>query len=236
MKNVNDMLAGLNDLVNNPTPRIAVGLCLDVSGSMGGAPIEELNRGVEEYLSQMRSNDMTRYSAETAVVTFASDVKKLSGFKLPDDIHLPEMTAYGNTYMGEGLMEILDQLDRRKQQYKATGVDYYQPMLVVMSDGRPNGSWDTLEDAIERISELAQNRKLTVAAVGIGPQADMETLARISPITPPVRLDEIQFHEFFAWLSQSVAEISASQPDCESGPDMDALAALAAEVWPSQSL
>ena len=236
MNSVNDMLAGLNDLVNNPTPRIPVGLCLDVSGSMNGAPILELNRGVKEYLAQMQEDDMTRYSAETAVVTFASDVTKLCGFKLPDDICLPEMTACGNTCMGEGLMKILDLLSKRKKQYKATGVDYYQPMLVVMSDGRPNGSRETLEDAVERIAELTRHRKLTVVAVGIGPRADMKTLARISPMMPPVRLDEVRFHEFFAWLSQSVAEIATSQPDDTTGLDMKALAALASEVWPSQSL
>ena len=39
MQNYNLMLAGLRDLVNNPTPRIPVALCLDVSGSMDGAPL-----------------------------------------------------------------------------------------------------------------------------------------------------------------------------------------------------
>ena len=236
MMNVNTMLAGLKELVNNPTPRIAVGLCLDVSSSMKGAPIRELNKGVQEYLAQMRGDDMTRYSVETAVVTFATEVNRLSDFRLPDDVQLPEMTAEGTTHMGDGLMEILDQLDKRKSQYKATGVDYYQPMLVVMSDGHPNGNRETLEKAIGRISQLTQHRKLTVVAVGIGPDADLNTLARVSPMAPPVRLDGIKFHEFFVWLSQSVAEIAMSQPDEETGPDRNALAALAAEVWPAKGL
>ena len=35
----NTMLAGLRELVDNPTPRVPVGLCLDVSSSMYGQPI-----------------------------------------------------------------------------------------------------------------------------------------------------------------------------------------------------
>lgn len=36
-------LIRIEDLVNNPTPRIPICLCLDVSSSMDGAPISELN-------------------------------------------------------------------------------------------------------------------------------------------------------------------------------------------------
>lgn len=41
----NDVLR-LEDLVNNPTARVPICLCLDVSGSMDGAPIQELNQGI----------------------------------------------------------------------------------------------------------------------------------------------------------------------------------------------
>lgn len=48
---------------------------------------------------------------------------------------MPKMEAEGMTCMGEGLSLALDLLEKRKAKYKATGVDYYQPILVVMSDG-----------------------------------------------------------------------------------------------------
>ena len=70
MMNYNAMLSGLRDLVDNPTPRVPVLLCLDTSGSMMGAPIHELNLGVQQYMAEMKSDDLTRCSAETAVVSF----------------------------------------------------------------------------------------------------------------------------------------------------------------------
>ena len=41
-----NLLLRREDLINNPTARVPVCLCLDVSGSMNGAPIKELNDGV----------------------------------------------------------------------------------------------------------------------------------------------------------------------------------------------
>lgn len=44
-------LLSSSDLVNNPATRVPVCLCLDVSGSMHGKPIEELNEGRSPLLS-----------------------------------------------------------------------------------------------------------------------------------------------------------------------------------------
>ena len=63
MMNYNAMLSGLRDLVDNPTPRVPVLLCLDTSGSMMGAPIHELNLGVQQYMAEMKSDELTRCSA-----------------------------------------------------------------------------------------------------------------------------------------------------------------------------
>lgn len=133
------MLSGLRDLVDNPTPRVPVHLCLDTSGSMMGDPTHELNLGVQQYMTEMKSDDLTRCSAETAVVPFDDSADCVADFDTADRLQVPEMEAGGMTCMGEGLSLGLDLLEKRKAQYKATGVDYYQPILVVMSDGHPNG-------------------------------------------------------------------------------------------------
>jgi hypothetical protein len=137
MMNYNAMLSGLRDLVDNPTPRVPVLLCLDTSGSMMGAPIHELNLGVQQYMAEMKSDDLTRCSAETAVVSFDDSADCVADFDTADRLQVPEMEAGGMTCMGEGLSLGLYLLEKRKAQYKATGVDYYQPILVVMSDGHP---------------------------------------------------------------------------------------------------
>lgn len=229
------MLAGLKDLVDNPTPRVPVALCLDVSGSMAGAPIQELNAGVAQFLTEMRSDDLTLYSAEISVVTFADRVECIADFDTADHLQLPQLAAGGTTDMGAGLAQALSLLEERKAAYKRSGVDYYQPILVVMSDGAPNGDPRVLEDAVARIQEALGQRRLTVVAVGMGPDADMVMLDRLSR-RQAVHLGGLQFREFFAWLSRSVASVSASLPGDEPDLDLDALQALAAEPWPENAL
>lgn len=236
MRNYDAMLAGLNDLVENPTPRVPVALCLDVSSSMDGTPIAELNAGVEQYLLEMQEDTLTRYSVETALVSFADEARCVADFETVDHIQVPRLTAGGITRMGEGVAMALDLLEQRKAAYRATGVDYYQPILVLMSDGAPNGDPKILKKAVQHVQELCEQRRLTVIAVGIGADADLDMLAMFSPRRRPVRLSGLQFREFFAWLSQSVANVSASLPGDEEGLDLDALQALEAEPWPDSSL
>lgn len=229
------MLAGLKDLVDNPTPRVPVALCLDVSGSMRGRPIQELNAGVAQFLDEMRSDDLTLYSAEISVVTFSDHAECIADFDTADRLRLPQLPADGITDMGAGLTQALSLLEGRKAAYKRAGVDYYQPILVVMSDGAPNGDPRVLEDAVAQIQEAQGQRKLTVVAVGMGPDADMVMLGRLSR-RQAVRLGGLQFREFFAWLSRSVASVSASLPGDEPELDLDALQDLAAEPWPEDTL
>ena len=236
MTSYNTMLAGLQDLVDNPTPRVPVILCLDVSGSMSGAPIRELNTGANQFLREMEEDELTRYSAEIAVVTFADRAQCVTDFDTADRLDQVSMTADGCTDLGGGLTMALDLLERRKNQYKATGVEYYQPILVVMSDGAPNGDRRVQDAAVRRLRELAEARKLTVIPVGIGPQADLDMLACLAPKGAPLRMDGLRFREFFAWLSQSVAGVSASAPGCEPELDLDALRELESEPWPEESL
>ena len=235
MTNYKQMLAGLRGLMNNPTPRIAVALCLDVSSSMSGEPIDELNAGVGQYLTEINNDDLTRDSAETAIITFADEAECLLDFNTVDKIALTPLEADGMTNMGEGLNLALDLLDKRKQQYKTVGVEYYQPILVVMSDGEPNGDPKVLKQAANRIKQMIAERKLTVIAVGIGNNADMEMLNKLTR-RGAVRMNGLHFREFFAWLSRSVAEVSASNPGDDFTLDQEALNKLETEPWVENTL
>ncbi|MGN1119516.1 MAG: VWA domain-containing protein [Oscillospiraceae bacterium] len=209
-----DYLLRREDLVENPTARVPVCLCLDVSGSMSGKRIEELNSGVKLFYDALKADGVAAYSAEISIVTFGSSGAKcmadFASLQLQTDP--PVLMASGLTPMGEAVNMALDLLDARKQEYKEVGVDYFQPWLVLMTDGEPNGSSEELSRAIGRTSELANQKKLTIFPIGIGVDANMETLARFSPRRPPLKLRELRFQEFFQWLSRSVSKTSQSMP------------------------
>lgn len=210
----NNMLLRMEDLVNNPTPRVPVCLCLDVSGSMGGERIDELNRGVKLFYDAIKDDEVALYSAEVSVVTFGgSDASCIVDFaSLELQPNPPLLSASGMTPMGEAVNLALDLLDKRKEEYKDKGVDYYQPWLVLMTDGEPNGDSGILQIAIDRTCNLVNSKKLTIFPIGIGSKAGMTTLAKFSPIRSPLKLQGLKFKEFFEWLSKSVSKTSQSMP------------------------
>lgn len=206
-------LMKMEDLVENPSARVPVCLCLDVSGSMEGAPIAELNNGVSLFFDAIREDEVAMYSAEIGIVTFGDGVQNVMDFcSLERNPLVPHLNASGLTPMGEAVNLALDKLEERKQMYKKVGVDYYQPWLVLMTDGVPNGDPKELERAIARTVEMVGAKKLTIFPIGIGSSADMSILARFSPNRAPLRLQGLKFNEFFSWLSKSVSKTSQSIP------------------------
>lgn len=219
-----ETLLNLEDLENNPSTRVPVCLVLDTSGSMSGAPINELSEGVRLFYDAVRSDETALYSAEISVVTFGGTVSRKVDFNtLEHQSETPEFYANGGTPMGEAMNMALDMLEQRKSEYKASGVDYYQPWIVLMTDGRPNGDSSELSRAIQRTCDMVNERKLTVFPIGIGEEADMDVLARFSPKRPPLKLQGLNFREFFAWLSKSVSKVSQSTPGDKIQLDVDGI-------------
>ncbi len=210
----NNLLVRIEDLVNNPTARVPVCLCLDTSGSMDGQPINELNEGVRLFFEAIKEDETALYSAEISIITFGgNNAECIADFaSLELQPNAPELSASGMTPMGEAVNMALDLLERRKDEYKDRGVDYYQPWLVLMTDGEPNGDKSELSRAINRTVELVNQKKLTVFPIGIGAYADMNVLGQFSPKRPPLKLQGLKFREFFAWLSKSVSKTSQSTP------------------------
>ena len=185
----------------------------------GITALQEMIGGVNLFYDNLLEDDVARYSAEVCVVTFGGnspelimDFANLDRQESERQQKLSDLQAHGETPMGEAVNMALDCLDKRKKEFKDAGVDYFQPWLVLMTDGEPNGSTSELNRAISRTNELANNRKLTIFPIGIGDEADMNCLAKFSPKRPPLRLKGMNFKGFFEWLSASVSRTSQSMP------------------------
>lgn len=229
------------DLVENPTARVPICLCLDTSTSMGAiidpentretgqtffgdgqewtvveggtSRIQKLQEGIKSFYEAIRNDKVAKYSAEISIVTFDNSAKCVLDFANIDrQTELPDLVPVGETAMGEGVNLALDLLENRKKEYQDAGVDYYQPWLVLMSDGLPTGSTSEFNRAQKRIEELVNAKKLTVFPIGISEDADLNTLNKFSPKRSALRFKNLRFGDFFEWLSQSVARVSSSTP------------------------
>jgi len=195
-----------NDLIENPSSRCPVALVLDTSGSMSGEPIAELNAGAQLLIEELKRDDLARWSVELAVYTAGGSADRILEFTCVDQIAgIAPMSAGGSTPLGEATRMALNDLEARKKSYRNAGVPYYQPWLVLISDGEPTDSW---QDAASRARELSANRKLVSLPIGVQ-GANMAILSQFSS-KPAVALQGLKFRDFFAWLSASLSRVSAS--------------------------
>ena len=197
------------EFVENPTTRCSVCLLLDISGSMHGQPIDELSQGVKVLEATLKEDDTARYSVEISIVTFDSSVKVIQDFVAVNDFQAPNLSASGVTSMGSAINKGIDLIEQRKQVYKANGVNYHRPWLLLITDGAPTDSW---QSAAQRVRQAESDRKLSFYTIGVQ-GADMQTLKQIAPVNrPPMMLKGLNFQELFVWLSNSVTQVSYSRP------------------------
>jgi uncharacterized protein YegL len=194
------------EFAENPEPRCPVVLALDVSGSMGGQPIAELNVGLQELDKALKSDKLASLRVELAIVTFGGSVTK-TDFVGADAFQPPTLAANGSTPMGAAVRRALALLRDRKDTYKRNGLDYFRPWLFLITDGAPTDSWET---AAELARQEEERKGVSIYAIGVQ-DADLQTLARFSVARPPLMLKGLAFRELFQWLSKSLSAVTQSR-------------------------
>lgn len=242
----------IQDLYDIPDARVPVCLCLDTSGSMlttiggkktgqtvevdgkryyvvtgGTTRLETLQKGIRLFYDAVYDDENARYAAEISIVTFDDTAKVLTDFSRVEygDVReeIPELTTGNMTSLGLGINTALDRLEQRKQEYQDKGVDYFQPWLVIMTDGENNGSAAELERARRRIEKMVADKKLCVYPFIIGTDAGKKTLDSLSPNQPPLRIEITQMKGLFTWLGKSISQASSSSIGIGNNPILSVL-------------
>ncbi|HEL6144646.1 TPA: VWA domain-containing protein [Escherichia coli] len=183
-----------SDFASNPEPRCPCILLLDVSGSMSGRPINELNTGLVTFRDELLADSLALKRVELGIVTFGP-VHVEQPFTSAANFFPPILFAQGDTPMGAAITKSLDMVEERKREYRANGISYYRPWIFLITDGAPTDEWQA-------------------AANKVFQGADMKTLAQIS-VRQPLSLQGLQFRELFSWLSSSLRSVSRSTPGTE---------------------
>lgn len=119
----------------NPEPRVPCVLLLDVSGSMSGDKIHELNAGLETIRTELLKDEQAARRVELAVVTFGGKVEVAQDFALPSEFKPPVLVADGDTPMGTAILRAYELVEKRKARYEASDLDSYEPWVFMVTDG-----------------------------------------------------------------------------------------------------
>lgn len=194
------------EFAENPEPRCPCLLLLDVSGSMQGQPIAELNGGLVQFKDELAADTLAAKRVEVGVVTFGP-VQVQSEFISASTFQPPVLQAQGDTPMGAAIERGLEMLRQRKDTYRSHGVNFYRPWVFLITDGAPTDSW---QNAANLVKEGEAKKSFSFFAVGVE-GANLETLSQLAT-REPLKLQGMRFRDLFKWLSNSLSSVSRSTP------------------------
>jgi len=201
--------------------RLPIYLLLDTSGSMAGAPIEAVNRGVELIHRELMNDPSAIETVYISVITFASDAQQVFPLTELMAFKPPTLNAGGSTSLGQALHMLAEDLDRSIRPNTATQKGDYKPLIFLLTDGMPTDTWEREADAIKN---RAQKKVANIIALGCGGGVDQAMLKRITDnvlMMDSTNADQIS--QFFKWVSQSIKTASVSAEKAGGG---DAVAPL----------
>lgn len=197
-------------------------LVLDVSGSMYGEPIQELNKGLQDFYEEISNDPTTSQRLEVALVTFSHIINTIQPPALVENFSMPQLVASGSTATVDAVRDAIDLVAARKAWYKTTNQAYYRPWIILMTDGEPDSGQD-VDGLSQQIKQDTQNKKYVFLPIGVGKDANKALLEKIQGGIAPMKLQGTKFGSFFKWLSASMGTVVNStegqQVDISAGAD-----------------
>ena len=211
------------DFNKSTKKRLPICFCLDVSGSMispmenGQMRIEELNKTFQNFIETMKTDDVVAQSADIAVVTFGGKVEIASAFAPLEKKAFSRINVNPRSFtpMGEGISTSLKLLNARKAAYKKKGLKYFQPWLVVLTDGEPEGpdAQAHFEDALREVNQMEKDGKIVVYNIALGNDVNFDNIARLSTkYNEPIYANNTgDLKKFFQFLGSTLGSVTSGQ-------------------------
>lgn len=135
----------------------------DVSGSMSGTPINELNAALRTLVDDILQNPVAADVAMLSVISFADTGVVEVPLSRPEDVTMPTLTPRGSTSFAAALETYHSAFERDRQELKAAGSWVYRPCIFFLTDGYPNPG-DPYPETFQRLLAWDPNTEVGNAA------------------------------------------------------------------------
>ena len=182
-------------------------LLLDVSGSMRGEKIRNLNDAVRDMLNTFSDTENSEIEIHIAIIAFGSQVTLHQPLASASTIHWQDLSADGMTPLGTALKMAKAMIEDKD----VVPSRAYRPTVILVSDGGPNDAWEKPLNAF--ISD-GRSAKCDRMAMAIGADADEAVLGKfIEGTTNQLFYAENakQLRDFFKFVTMSVTIRTKSQ-------------------------
>ncbi len=190
--------------------RLPIYFLIDVSESMVGEPIEQVENGMRQIVQELRTDPYALETAFISVIAFAGKAKSLSPLTELYKFYPPIFPIGGGTSLGVALDFLMDDIDKNVVKTTEERKGDWKPIIFLFTDGTPT---DDPSSAFTRWNNKYRH-KANLIAISIGNNVNTQLLGEISDNV--LRLndtDELSFKAFFKWVTASIQATSVSATD-----------------------
>jgi uncharacterized protein YegL len=159
-------------------------ICLDVSASMSGSPIDSINQQLPLLRASVGEDPAIAEVIRLGIITFsdvARSVLPLCDLSLVEAV--PEVSAQGRTSYAAAFDHLRQVIEEDYLKSRAGGDRWYRPAVIFISDGRPTDDPERWRSAHRRLTDAQWKRHPNILAFGFG-DADPEILSVVTESKP----------------------------------------------------
>lgn len=186
---------------------LPVVLLLDVSTSMQGNSIKELNSAVKDMVEDFASAEKNEIEILVSIITFGAEVLLHTPYTSAKNIEWQDLDVSGATPMGTAFSMAKAMIEDKE----TTPSRAYRPTIVLVSDGAPNDVW---QQPLRELVNEGRSQKCDRMAMAIGSDASNSVLNEFVSGTENkvfTAQDSSQIQEFFKFVTMSVTTRTQSQ-------------------------
>jgi len=190
--------------------RLPIYFLVDVSESMVGEPIEQVQNGMRTIIQELRVDPYALETAFVSVIAFAGKAVSLSPLTELYKFYPPTFPVGGGTSLGSAMNFLMDDMDKSIQKTTMEAKGDWKPIIFLFTDGTPTDDYNA---AFSRWN--AKYRKgCNLIAISIGDNVNTQMLGQISDNVLRLKdTDAESFTKFFKWVTASIKATSVSVTD-----------------------
>lgn len=197
--------------------RLPIYFLIDVSESMIGEPIQEVEEGLAMIIKELKSDPHSIETVWVSVIVFAGQAKTVVPLQEIINFYPPRFPVGSGTSMSKGLGHLMYELRRNILKTTHEQKGDWKPIVFLFTDGVPT---DDTKAAIEEWKNNWQ-RTANMVAVSFGDEADMDQLRQLTQnVLHFKNSDSAAYRSFFKWVTDSIKTSSVSVENNTGGFDL----------------
>lgn len=187
--------------------RLPIYFLIDVSESMVGAPIEEVQEGMRTIIQNLRVDPYALETVFVSIIVFAGKAKVLSPLTELYKFYPPIFPIGGGTSLGKGMECLMNSIDKDVKKTTLEEKGDWKPIIFLFTDGNPT---DDYSKAFKRWNDHYR-KHCNMVAISIGDNVNILTLAQLTDEILLLKdTDSESFNQFFKWVTASIKTTSIS--------------------------